>query len=154
MLHEDVTDRVIAAAIKVHSGLGAGLLESAYHACLLYEFGRTGLRCESEVRLPVVYEQVRIDAGYRLDFVVEDCVILEIKAVEKVLPIHLAQMLTYLKLSAKPVGLLINFNVPHLRQGLRRVTYEYALKRAQGLPAMSSWSSAVDGGGDSADGKT
>jgi GxxExxY protein len=144
MLHEDVTERVIAAAMKVHSGLGAGLLESTYHVCLQYEFGKAGLRAESEVRLPVVYGQVRIDAGYRLDFLVEDCVILELKAVETIQPIHVAQMLTYLKLSARPVGLLINFKVPHLRQGLRRISYEYALKRAQGLPSRFSWSSAVN----------
>jgi GxxExxY protein len=144
MLHADVTERVIGAAIAVHSGLGPGLLESAYHACLLYQFGKSGLRVESEVRLPVAYGDVKIDAGYRLDFLVEDCVVLEIKAVEKILPIHLAQMLTYLKLSTRPVGLLINFNVAHLREGIRRVSYEYALKRAQGLPSRFSWPSAVE----------
>jgi GxxExxY protein len=118
MLHEDITERIIAAAIDVHSALGPGLLESTYHACLEHEFHTTGLHFESQVTLPVVYQDVRLNAGYRLDFVVEDVVIVEIKAVEKILPVHLAQSLSYLKLKPCPVGLLINFSVVHLRAGI------------------------------------
>jgi GxxExxY protein len=144
MLHADVTERVIGAAMKVHSALGAGMLESTYHACLFHELSQDGLRFESQVRLPVVYRQVQLDAGYRIDFLVENRVIVEIKAVEKLLPLHLAQMLTYLKLSGRPVGLLINFNVPHLRQGIRRVSNEYGLPAEKELPSASSSSSAVE----------
>ncbi|MBN1908896.1 MAG: GxxExxY protein [Pirellulales bacterium] len=121
MQHEELTGRIIEAAMKVHSVLGPGLLESAYEACLLYELHRQGLQAVSQVELPVVYENVRIDAGYRLDLLVEDTVIVELKAVEKLLPIHQAQLLSYLKLSDKPVGLLINFNVTHLKDGLKRM---------------------------------
>jgi GxxExxY protein len=121
MLHEDITERIIGAAINVHTALGAGLLESTYHACLAHEFTITGVHFESQVALPVVYREIRLDIGYRIDFVVEDVVIVEIKAVEKILPVHLAQSLSYLKLKPCPVGLLINFNVVHLRSGIRRV---------------------------------
>jgi len=121
MLHEDITERIIGAAIKVHSALGPGLLESTYHACLEHEFLTDGLHFESQVPLPVVYRDIRLNLGYRLDFVVEEVVIVEIKAVEKILPVHLAQSLSYLKLKPCPVGLLINFNVVHLRSGIRRI---------------------------------
>jgi GxxExxY protein len=121
MLHEDITERIIGAAINVHTALGPGLLESTYQACLSHEFMTTGLHFESQVALPVVYRDIRLDIGYRLDFVVEDVVIVEIKAVEKILPVHLAQSLSYLKLKPCSVGLLINFNVVHLRSGIRRV---------------------------------
>src|SRR5688500_5269670 len=126
MLHENITSRIIAAAIKVHTALGAGLLESTYSACLHYQFAVDGLHFEHQVRLPVIYEGIQIDAGYRIDFLVENCVIVELKAVDKLLPLHLAQILTYLKLSGRPVGLLINFNVPHLRQGIRRAVSGYS----------------------------
>jgi GxxExxY protein len=121
MLHEEITERIIGAAINVHTALGPGLLESTYQACLTHEFMTSGLHFESQVPLPVVYRNIRLDIGYRLDFVVEDVVIVEIKAVEKILPVHLAQSLSYLKLKPCPVGLLINFNVVHLRSGIRRV---------------------------------
>jgi GxxExxY protein len=121
MLHEDITERIIGAAINVHTALGPGLLESTYQACLAHEFLIARLHFESQVALPVVYRDIRLDIGYRLDFVVEDVVIVEIKAVEKILPVHLAQSLSYLKLKPCPVGLLINFNVVHLRSGIRRV---------------------------------
>jgi GxxExxY protein len=120
MLHEDVTHRVIGAAMKVHSALGAGLLESTYSVCLFHEMKITGLHFEHQVRLPVVYDGVTLDAGYRIDFLIEGCVIVEIKAVEKLLPLHTAQLLTYLKLSGCKVGLILNFNVPHLRDGIER----------------------------------
>ena len=121
MLHEDITERIIGAAINVHSALGPGLLESTYHACLEHEFMMADLHFESQVALPVVYRDIRLTTGYRLDFVVEQVVIVEIKAVEKLLPVHLAQSLSYLKLKPCPVGLLINFNVVHLRSGIRRI---------------------------------
>src|SRR5215475_12571486 len=125
MFNDTLTEQVIAAAIKVHSALGAGCLESTYHACLEYQFRADGLRFEHQLRLPIKYQDVRLDAGYRIDFLVENSVIVELKAVEKLLPLHLAQVMTYLKLSGHHVGLLINFNVPHLRQGLRRVVNDY-----------------------------
>ena len=107
--------------MKVHTALGPGLLESAYEACLLYELRKRGLKVYAQVALPVVYEAVRLDAGYRIDLLVEDAVVVELKAVEKLLPIHEAQILSYLKLSGKKVGLLLNFNVLHLKDGIKRV---------------------------------
>lgn len=107
--------------MKVHSALGPGLLESAYEACLVFELHRRGLKAVSQVELPVVYESVKIDVGYRLDVLVEAAVIVELKSVEKVLPIHQAQLLSYLKLSGKKLGLLINFNTVHLKDGITRL---------------------------------
>ena len=111
---------VITAAMKVHTALGAGLLESAYEACMFYELTQTGLHFEHQVRLPLVYATVRLPVAYRVDFIVENCLVVEIKCVEKVLPVHEAQLLSYLKLSGYRLGLLINFNVPHLRDGIQR----------------------------------
>ena len=113
--------------MKVHTALGAGLLESAYDVCLVHEFTLRGLLFRHQVRLPVIYDTVVLDAGYRIDFLVENCIIVELKAVEKLLPLHTAQMLTYLKLSGRSVGLIINFNVPHLKQSIRHVVNEYRL---------------------------
>jgi GxxExxY protein len=121
LIHTELTERIIGAAITVHSALGAGLLESAYGACLQYEFERAHLAFEPQVRLPVVYGNAHLDAGYRLDFVVEHAVIVELKAVERVLPLHRAQLLSYLRLSQLPVGLLLNFNVVHMRYGIHRM---------------------------------
>ena len=129
LLHEDITGRIIDAAIKVHTDLGAGLLESTYSACLQYEMSTAGLHLEHQVKLPIVYRGVHIDAGYRIDFLIESCVIVEMKAVEKLLPIHTAQLLTYLKLSAKPVGLILNFNVVHMRDGIKRLVNGYAVSK-------------------------
>ena len=126
MLHESITERILTAAMKVHTATGAGMLESTYQACLHYQLGADGLHFEHQVRLPVVYQGIHLDAGYRIDFLVENWVIVELKAVEKLLPLHTAQLLSYLKLSGRKVGLLINFNVPHLRQGIRRVVNGYA----------------------------
>jgi GxxExxY protein len=112
---------VIGAALKVHSALGAGVLESAYDACLYYELTQTGLQFEHEVHLPIVYQEVQLATAYRVDFIVENCLIVEIKCVERVLPVHRAQLLSYLRLTGLPLGLLINFNVPHLRNGIHRV---------------------------------
>jgi GxxExxY protein len=120
-LHAGITERVLGAALKVHTALGAGCLESTYDACLCYQLNKDGISFTHQVRLPIVYDGIQLDAAYRIDFIVENSVILELKAVEKLLPLHLAQVLTYLKLSRYEVGLLINFNVPHLRDGIRRV---------------------------------
>ena len=112
---------VITAAMKVHTTLGPGLLESTYNACLLFELTHAGLHVRHQIPLPIVYESVRLSTAYRIDYIVEKCLIVEIKCVEKVHPIHLAQVLSYLKLTGLKLGLLINFNVPHLRQGLKRI---------------------------------
>ena len=120
MNQNEITEKIIGAAMKVHSALGPGLLESAYQACLFHELNKQGVSVESEVILPVVYDGEEIDAGYRLDLLVEDRVIVELKAVDRILPIHEAQLITYLKLSGCKVGLLINFNVNHLRDGITR----------------------------------
>ncbi len=118
LLDEELTERIIGAAIEVHRALGPGLLESSYEACLAYELESGGLRVSRQVSLPIVYKQVHIDAGYRIDLLVEDRVILELKHIEKTLPIHKAQLITYLKLSGNRVGLLINFNVRALKDGV------------------------------------
>jgi GxxExxY protein len=125
MMNDRLTEQVIAAALKVHTALGAGCLESTYHACLAYQLRVDGLQFSHQVKLPIIYQDVTLDAGYRIDFLVENRVIVELKAVEKLLPLHLAQLMTYLKLSGHHVGLLINFNVPHLRHGIRRVVNNY-----------------------------
>jgi GxxExxY protein len=120
-----ISGLVVAAAMKVHSALGPGLLESAYEACLSHELQKQGLTVSRQVILPVVYDQVTIDLGYRLDLLVEDSIIVELKCVEKINPVHQAQLLSYLKLSGKRVGLLINFKVAHLRDGIRRMVNGY-----------------------------
>lgn len=116
-----ITGRIVDAAMKVHTRLGPGLLESTYQACLHYELGLRGLSIASQVALPVVYEGVTIPLSYRLDLVVEDAVIVELKAVETIHPTHKAQLLSYLRLSGRQVGLLLNFNVVHFRDGIFRV---------------------------------
>ena len=120
----DVTQQVIAAAIDVHRELGPGLLESTYEACLVFELSERGLWVERQKALPVTYKDVRIDCGYRIDLLVEGQVIVELKAVQALDPIHEAQLLSYLKLSGCHVGLLINFNVKLLKAGLRRLVHE------------------------------
>jgi len=121
MVFEEITGEIVDAAMKVHTALGPGLLESAYEACLLFELHKRGLKALRQVELPVVYEGVKIDVGYRIDLLVEDSVIVELKAVAELLPVHQAQLLSYLKLSGKRVGLLINFNVLHLKDGIKRM---------------------------------
>ncbi len=116
-----VSHAIVTAAMKVHSALGPGLLESTYEACLAYELTKLGLHSQSQVGLPVVYEAVKLDLGYRIDLLVENMVIVEIKSVEAIAPVHQAQLLSYLKLSGKSLGLLINFNVPHLKDGIKRM---------------------------------
>jgi len=120
-----ITDAVIGAAISVHRALGPGLLESAYQSCLAFEVRDRGLQVEQEKPLPVVYREVKLDCGYRLDLMVEGAVIVEVKAVEALAPIHRAQLLSYLKLSGCPVGLLINFNVAVLKDGIRRLVNDF-----------------------------
>ncbi len=117
----EVTGQIIDAAMKVHSFLGPGLLEGAYEACLRHELIRRGLLVKSQLLLPVEYDGTLVDAGYRLDLLVEDLVIVELKAVEKLAAIHEAQLLTYLKLSRKKVGLLLNFNVVQMKDGIKRM---------------------------------
>ncbi len=115
-----VSRAVITAAMIVHTELGPGLLESAYQACLNHELREAGCRSEVQVGLPVVYRGARLDLGYRIDLLVEDLVIVEIKSVEGICPVHQAQVISYLKLSGKSIGLLINFNVVHLKDGIKR----------------------------------
>ena len=117
----EISGRIIAAALKVHSAIGPGVLESVYQTCLLHELQRTDLAVQSQVALPVVYDGLHMDSGYRLDLLVENTVIVELKCVEALLPIHKAQLLTYLRLANKPLGILLNFNVVHLREGIKRV---------------------------------
>ena len=119
-IRDPLTEKIIGYAIEVHRTLGPGLLESAYEECLCYELSQHGLAFRRQVPLPVVYKGVRLDCGYRLDVVVSDEVIVEIKAVEKLLPVHDAQLLTYLKLSGFRTGLLLNFHSPVMREGIRR----------------------------------
>ncbi|MGD0468673.1 MAG: GxxExxY protein [Terriglobales bacterium] len=122
---DKISHRIIGAAIEVHRHLGPGLLESAYQSCLAFELKQLGLEVEEQKPLPVVYKQVKLDCGYRLDLVVEDEIIVEIKAIEKLLPIHDAQLLSYLRLAKKRAGLLMNFHVPVLKNGLKRIVNEF-----------------------------
>ena len=116
----EVSHAIITAAMRVHTELGPGLLESTYTACLQYELGQAGLRSATQVGLPVVYHGVKLELGYRIDLLVEELIVVEIKSVDAVSPVHQAQILSYLKLSGKSIGLLINFNVVHLKDGIRR----------------------------------
>ncbi|MGA2356807.1 MAG: GxxExxY protein [Terriglobales bacterium] len=122
---DEISHRIIGAAIEVHRHLGPGLLESAYQSCLAFELKQLGLKLEEQKPLPVVYKNAKLDCDYRLDFVVEDEIIIEIKAIEKLLPIHDAQLLSYLRLTKKRVGLLMNFHVPVLKNGLKRIVNEF-----------------------------
>jgi GxxExxY protein len=123
MIIDGLTDKIIGAAIEVHKALGPGLLESAYEGCLAHELSLASVSFERQIPLPVTYKSYLLDCGYRLDFLVEKTVVLEIKAVEGLQPIHEAQLLTYLKLGGWPIGLLINFNVPVLKKGIKRMVY-------------------------------
>jgi len=116
-----ITEKIIGAAIEVHRILGPGLLESAYEECLAREFTLKCVRFKRQQGLPITYKSVRLDCGYRLDFIVEGCVIVEIKAVEQILPIHEAQLLSYLRLSHLKWGLLLNFHASALKHGIRRM---------------------------------
>ncbi len=117
----EITGQIVDAAMQVHSALGPGLLESAYEGCLAFELTSRGLQVQRQFELPVIYRTHRIDVGYRLDLLVADQVIIEIKAVERLSPIHEAQLLTYLKLADKRVGFLLNFHVLHMKEGVKRL---------------------------------
>ncbi len=120
-----LTEKIIGCAIEVHRALGPGLLESAYEECFCYELKQQGLSFNRQVPLPVVYKGIKLDCGYRIDVLINDLVIVELKTVEKLLPIHDAQLLTYLKLYKRPLGLLMNFNVPALRSGIKRLVNQF-----------------------------
>jgi len=119
-LHQELTEQVIGAALDVHTALGPGLLKSAYESCLAHEFTLRGIEFVRQVELPVQYKDHLVECGYRIDLLVADRVIVELESVDRLLPIHEAQLLTYLKLSGIRIGLLINFNVKHLRDGIKR----------------------------------
>jgi GxxExxY protein len=118
---DEIGSQIVDAVLKVHQALGPGLLESAYQVCLAHELRKRGLKVECEVYLPVVYDGIFIDAGYRIDMLVEDCIIIENKAVAAILPIHEAQMLTYMKLRDCTLGFLINWNVHLIKHGIKRM---------------------------------
>ncbi len=118
---ESIVTAVIDAAFRVHTALGPGLLESVYEVCLCHELSRREIAFERQLQLPVIYEGLRLDSGLRLDLVIAGCVIVELKHVEKLLPVHKAQLLTYLKLTGHRVGLLFNFNVERIKDGIHRV---------------------------------
>ena len=121
----DISGKIIELAIKVHSALGPGMLEGAYEACLMFELMNAGLKAESQLKLPIVYRGNKIDAGYRIDVLVEDSVIIELKAIDRLLPVHEAQLLSYLRMSNLKLGLLLNFNNKLLRDGIRRVVNNF-----------------------------
>jgi len=120
MEHEEITEKIIGAAIKVHAELGPGLLESVYEACLAHEIRKMGLNVERQKATPIFYDTLTFDEGFRIDLLVEDTVIVELKTVDAILPVHQAQILTYMRLAKKRVGLLINFKVQLLKDGLKR----------------------------------
>jgi GxxExxY protein len=116
----EITGKIIGCAMEVHKNLGPGLLESAYAECMIYELQNSGLRVESQKPVPIIYKERKLDYGYRIDILVEDTVIIELKSIDAFNPVHEAQILTYMKFAGKKIGLLINFNVTMLRNGLRR----------------------------------
>ena len=120
-----LTEKIIGFGIDVHRGLGPGLLESAYEECICYELGQAGMSFTRQTHLPVSYKKVKLDCAYRMDIVVEGSVILEVKTVERLVGIHEAQLLSYLKMSGMRVGLLMNFHVPVLKSGLKRIVNNY-----------------------------
>jgi GxxExxY protein len=125
MRENEITEIVIGCAIEVHRALGPGLLESVYEQCLCYELAQRGLAFQRQVELPIVYKSVNLACGYRLDLIVENLIIVEIKAVEQILKVHEAQLLSYLRLYKKSVGLLINFHIPVLKHGIRRIANNF-----------------------------
>lgn len=128
MNNNELTKSIIGAAIKVHNKLGPGLLENAYQECLYYELITQGISVEKEKALPLIYEEVHLECGYRIDLFVRNEIVVEIKSVERLNDIHMAQILTYLKLAEKRIGLLINFNVLRLTDGIKRVINKYYTK--------------------------
>ena len=133
LIHEELTKQIIGAAIEVHKAIGPGLLESVYQECMCHELNLRGLHFRREVVVPVVYKGVALDCGYRLDLIVEETVILELKSTDRIIAVHEAQLLTYLRLLNKPVGFIINFNVPVLRAGgIVRKVFDSASPRLRG----------------------
>lgn len=128
MINNELTSQIIECSIKVHKELGPGLLESAYKECLFYELLKKGLTVSKEKPLPLIYEEVKLECGYRLDLLVEEEVVIEVKSVDSLADIHTAQVLTYLKLSNCQVGLLINFNVVLLKSGIKRLINKYYIQ--------------------------
>jgi GxxExxY protein len=126
----DLTGLIIGSAMRVHSAVGPGLLESVYKACLQYELVERGLEVKAEFPIPVVYREVKIDVGHRVDLLVEDQVLVELKAVAKVPPVYEAQLLSYLRMSNRPMGLMINFHVIRLRDGIRRIANQIPWQRS------------------------
>jgi len=121
MSPHEISHAIIRCALKVHSALGPGLLESTYEACLAHELRNAGFNVETELALPVVFDSVKLDIGYRIDMMVNDLVIVELKSVEEISRVHIAQVISYLKLSKTKLGLIINFNVLHLKDGIKRL---------------------------------
>lgn len=121
LLYRELTGKIVDCAITVHKLLGPGLLESAYEECLQYELSSCGLKTLKQLPMPLVYKEKKLDIGYRIDLLVDDKVIIEVKSVDALNPVHMAQIMTYLKLSGCRIGLLINFNVPFLKDGIRRI---------------------------------
>jgi len=119
--YSELTEKIIGTAMKVHSAIGPGVLESVYGTCMAHELKKPGLGVSREVILPVVYDGLRLDSGFRIDLLVEDLVVVELKCVDTLFPIHKAQLLTYLRLSNKPIGLLLNFKVVHMCDGIQRI---------------------------------
>lgn len=145
LIFEALTEQIIGAAIEVHKALGPGLLESVYEECLCHELHLRALKFQRQVTVPVLYKGVALDCGYRLDLIVEGNVILELKSIDRVLPIHEAQLLTYLKLLDKPVGFILNFNVPVLRRGgIIRKVFDSASQRLRGEKAFAAGLEGVD----------
>jgi GxxExxY protein len=125
-MHQELIAReIVDAAINVHTKLGPGLLEGAYEACIVYELAKRGLTAKQQVPMPLRYEKITLDIGYRIDVLVQDEVVLELKSVEKFLPIHSAQLLSYLRLGNFRLGFLLNFNTVHMRDGIKRVIHGY-----------------------------
>jgi GxxExxY protein len=123
MERNEITQRIIGCAIEVHKNLGPGLLESAYEECIVFELNRAGLSTKRQVATPVIYKDIKLECGYRIDILVENTVVLELKVVDDINPVHEAQILTYMKFSNKQIGLMINFNVVLLKNGIRRFIF-------------------------------
>lgn len=121
MIYQKLTSQIISCAIEVHKQLGPGLLESSYQECMLYELVKSGLKVAKETPVPITYKEIKLNQGYRIDLLVEDIIVVELKSVDKLTDIHKSQLLTYLKLGKYKVGLLINFNVPILKNGIKRL---------------------------------
>lgn len=128
MTENQLTEKIIGCAIKVHKELGPGLLESAYTECLRYELEQNSMKVEKEKPLPLVYQEVKLEVGYRIDLLVENLVVVEVKSVDYLNDVHMAQVLTYLKLSNNKIGLLINFNVSILKNGIKRLINKYYIE--------------------------